>query len=350
MIWLKVGLLGLKKEYDNTLGQGIQKYMYQMYSRLNKLPEVNIEIAEYNNSFSFLGIGLAFMLGNMFKDFSQYDIIHSLDQKPLILFRKNGAKLITTAHDFQALLAPEYNDTGPKEIVWNKIIQFGMRLSLDSDYLIARSKLTKEDAINLGYDKTRITVINDGVDERFFKRRTIYVKRHKFRIGYLGAFRRRKNVGFAIEAFKRTDLPDASFEIWGKKTFLYHTLENIAKVDKRIKMMGMAPESKLVQIYDRFDVFVFPSFYEGFGIPIIEAQARGIPVIIYKHGKITEEVRKYCFEADDEDHMAQILEDLSANGYDESRRKKAMGYAREFTWQKEADETLALYKRLVKKD
>ncbi len=347
MILLRVGLLGLKKEYDNTVGQGIQKYMYQMYSRLKGRKDVEVEVAEYNDTFPFMGSGISFMLGNMFKDFSSYDIIHSLDQKPLLALRKGNAKLVVTAHDFQPLLAPQYNDTGIKEILWNPIIQLGMRLSLRADHMIARSKLTHRDAIRLGYDKNKITIINDGVDERFF-RKAAAKKGHGFRVGYIGALRKRKNVEFAIEAFKRFGNRKASFEIWGKKQFLYSKLESMASEDKRIRMMGLAPEQRLVEVYDSFDAFVFPSFYEGFGIPIIEAQARGLPVIIYKHGKMTDEVKKYCFEAEDEDHMAQILEDISTNGYNDSRRKKAIEYARGFTWQKEADETLALYKKLVK--
>ena len=96
--------------------------------------------------------------------------------------------------------------------------------------------------------------------------------------------------------------------------------------------MGPAPENRILNIYDSFDAFVFPSLYEGFGLPILEAQSRGLPVIIYKYGKIPKEVRKYCFEAESPEHMAQIIEDLKENGYNEKLRKKATNYARSFTW------------------
>ena len=110
---------------------------------------------------------------------------------------------------------------------------------------------------------------------------------------------------------------------------------------------GFAPESRLVQIYDSFDVFVFPSYYEGFGLPILEAQARDLPVIIYKKAKIPVEVRKYCFEAESQEHMAQIIEDLKENGYNEKLQMKATKYARSFTWEKTAKETLEVYKKLI---
>jgi alpha-1,3-rhamnosyl/mannosyltransferase len=93
---------------------------------------------------------------------------------------------------------------------------------------------------------------------------------------------------------------------------------------------------------------VFPSYYEGFGIPIIEAQSRGLPVIIYKKGKIPKEVRKYCFEAESPEHMAQIIENLKENGYNETLQKKATEYARSFTWKRCARETLEVYKSVYR--
>jgi len=52
---------------------------------------------------------------------------------------------------------------------------------------------------------------------------------------------------------------------------------------------------------------MFPSLYDSFGLPILEVQARGLPVMIYKYGKILKGVRKYCFEAESPEHMAQII-------------------------------------------
>ncbi|MEM0143782.1 MAG: glycosyltransferase, partial [Candidatus Parvarchaeum sp.] len=95
-----------------------------------------------------------------------------------------------------------------------------------------------------------------------------------------------------------------------------------------------------------FNAFIFPSLYEGLGYPILEAQSRGLPVIIYKYGKIPKEVKKYCFEAESPEHMAQIIKELKENGYNEALRKKATEYARSFTWEKTAKETLKVYKKV----
>jgi glycosyltransferase involved in cell wall biosynthesis len=202
-----------------------------------------------------------------------------------------------------------------------------------------------KEAVSLGYPKDRIFIVSHGVDERFLSR----TKRRKggaFKVGFIGALNVRKNLSMAINAFKRASSSHMQLEIWGRQILEYENLRLLASGDRRIKFMGFAPEGRLVDIYDSFDVFVFPSLYEGFGLPIIEAQARGLPVIIYKHAKIPEEVGRYCFKAEDEDHMSRIITKLCANGYDEKARKRATKYARGYTRRKEALATLQVYKKI----
>ncbi len=347
MMLMRVGLLGLLDDYDTHRGQGIQKYMHEVYYRMKRMAKgITLEKIGYKQEIKPIGAGMTFLIGNMFLDFDRYDIIHNMDQKPLVPLRKGRALWVNTVHDFQSILAPEYNDKGTKEKIWQPIMNYGMQRSLKADYLIARSTLTRDDAIKLGYDKRKITVISDGVDERYFKK-SIVKKRRGFVVGYIGAFRRRKNVQFAIKAMRHVNDDKIALQIWGKSEFMYNELVEMAKGNKRVAFRGFAPEEKIVDIYDSFDAFVFPSMFEGFGIPIIEAQARGLPVIIYKKAKIPKEVRKYCFEAKDERHMADIIKDLKKSGYDEKLRIRATAYARSFTWQKEAKETLEVYKKLV---
>ena len=120
-----------------------------------------------------------------------------------------------------------------------------------------------------------------------------------------------------------------------------HGLDNV-------DINGYLKEDSKLKTYDGFDAFAFPSLYEGLGHPILEAQSRGIPVIIYKYGKIPKEVRKYCIEAESSEHMVQIIENIKENGYNEKLRKKATEYARSFTWERCARETLGVYQRMLK--
>ncbi len=345
---MKVALLGVKGEFDKALGQGVQRYMYEMYHRLRGMDrKVQIEKLEFDY-IPKMGNNISFVIQTLFEDFDGYDIIHRMDQKPLFLLKRGKAILISTSHDFQAFLSDsKYKTSSLKEKVWIPINTLGMRSTLDSDYIIARSTQTRDELIERGYDRRRITVVSDGVDERYFTKARKKGKGHRFTAGYLSSFAINKNPVFAVNAFKKTASMDMKFEVWGKRKLEYNNLVRAAKDDKRILFKGFAPEEKIVEIYDGFDVFLFPSIYEGFGIPILEAQARGLPVIILKDSRIPKEVRKYCLEAKDEDEMAGMIEDLKMNGYNEKLKKRSTAYARSFTWQKEAREHLKVYKKVL---
>jgi glycosyltransferase involved in cell wall biosynthesis len=277
-----------------------------------------------------------------------YDIIHILGPLPFfqLLYKKHNCTIITTAHDFMPTSLIADNIKNPISKIWHKSLA-DMRISLNSDYLIAISTLTRDEAAALGFDRKKIKVINYGLDERFFTKIDRKKQGKIFKIGYVGSFPVRKNVRFAMSAVKMMKDKDLTFTLYGRKDLEYESLLKQADGDKRIKFKGKVDESELPAIYDSFDVSVFPSLNEGFGLPMLEAQARGLPVVIYKGGQIPKEVRKMCFEAEDEAHMAQILQDLKDNGFNEKKRKAMIRYARSFTWAKNVKSTIDFYKKVA---
>jgi glycosyltransferase involved in cell wall biosynthesis len=349
---MKVVLLGLEGDFSPKIGLGIQRYMFEIYSNLHKI-DMNIEKIEFKK-IKFLGNGLSFTTKALFRNFDSYNIVHNLMPVPFFktkIVRRNY-KIITTAHDFQIILYPKYTfDHGAtlKDKLWlDLIIKLGLKSTLNSDYILADSSQTRDEAIKLGFDRNKIFVVNLGIDKRFMQPINPKKDKNKFIVGYLGAMRKRKNLEFGVNTANIIKNKDIIFNIYGKKEFEYEYLVNISK-NKNINFKGFAPEEKIVDIYDSFNAFIFPSYHEGFGFPILEAQTRGLPVIIYKYGKIPKEVRKYCFEAESPEHMAQIIENLKENGYNEKLRKKATEYARSFTWEKCARETLEVYKKVLEK-
>ncbi len=345
---MKVALLGLYGDFSTNTGNGIQRYMFEIYKNLKKMDN-NIDKIEFKK-ISFIGSGLSFELKTFFANLNDYDILHNLDAIPFSnprFLRKSI--LITTAHDFQPLLYPEFtfeHNVSLKDRLWLEfVVKPGLHSTLASDYIIADSTQTRAEAVRLGFDPRKVFVSNLGLDYRFTEQKKTYKKNPTFTVGYIGAMRKRKNVEFAIRAFNRINDSKISFEIWGKPEFEYDYLRTIAK-NRNIAFKGFAPENKIVDIYDSFDCFVFPSLHEGLGLPILEAQVRGLPVIIYKNGKIPKEVRKYCFEAESPEHMAQIIEQIKEKGYNKKLKKRAVEYARKFTWKKTAMETAKLYKKI----
>lgn len=350
---MRVAITGLKGDFDKGKGSGIQRYMYELYAHTRHC-RGDIRIEKVEVDFLNLGNGVSFGLGSVFADYGRYDIVHNLDLRPFFPLRSGNAIKVSTAHDFYNLLAPQLNrhlKSNLKGILWlNLSFRFALHSTLSSDYVIAVSTLVRDDAVKLGYDRNKISVVNLGVDERF--RTSVRSERRKekeFIVGYVGSFATNKNVALLVNAFKKLDSNDALLELWGKKSYEYDTLRGLAGNDGRISFKGFVPEAELVRTYDRFDVFVYPSLYDGFGIPIIEAQSRGLPVIIYKKGKIAKEVRKHCIEADSAEDIAEIIQDIRANGYNQKRRKEAQRYARTFTWNKTARGTLKVYEKLGRK-
>ena len=278
------------------------------------------------------------------------EIIHITNFRLLYPIKRNrDSIIIVTAHDFQPLLYPEFSYGANSSLntkIWFLLVKWGLRELLKADYLLCNSSQTKEEAVKLGFDKNRLFVTSLGIDKRFMQHIDAKKNNNKFIVGYVGAMRKRKNLAFGINAANAIKSKDIFFDIWGKKEFEYGYLASISK-NKNINFKGFAPEEKIVNIYDSFDAFIFPSYHEGEGLPILEAQSRGLPVIIYKYAKIPKEVRKYCFEATSPEHMAQIIEHLKENGYNEKLKKKATAYARSFTWEKCARETLIMYNNII---
>ena len=346
---MRVALLGMKGDFARGSGEGIRRYMYELYTNLIQIAGQNkIDKIESNTNAIFGTLQSAIFKLSPNK-FSDYDIIHNLYFEPL--YKINNSNLISlhTFHDFQPILAPELNSdkVGLINKIWlNEVIIKGLKIGLESDYAIAVSSLTKKDAVKLGYKRDKIFVIGNGLDDKYIKTPIKGKTKNKFRVGYIGAFRARKNFRFAFEAFGNIDDENISFDVFGSEEYQYKLFSEKAKNNKHIKFNGFAPQNRLINIYDSFDVFVFPSLYEGFGIPIIEAQARGLPVIIYKKGKIPDEVRRYCFEANSPEHMAQIISDIKNNGYNEKKKERATRYARGFTWKKSAEKTLEVYQKI----
>lgn len=347
----------MKGNFDKTLGMGTQRTSYELWRNIQPLARksgVDVEKVEvgFGSSANVRKTAMTLMLP--FYDFSKYDIVHALIPVPHIP-RSRNTKILTTVNEFclyeKGTLPyrlfieespPKY--TFYEDISGRTIGPMIRRQMFGSDYMSVNSTQTKVEAIKLGYPKERIFIVPHGVDERFLTGIKAKPKHRKFRVGFIGALNVRKNLRFAIDAFKRIKSDDVEFEIWGNKVLEYDNLVDQAGGDSRIKFMGFAPEEKLVSIYDRFDAFIFPSVYEGFGLPIIEAQARGLPVVICRDSMIPKEVRKYCLEAADEADMARLIEKLKEKGY--AKLKDATRYARGFTRKKEAQNTLNLYKKI----
>jgi alpha-1,3-rhamnosyl/mannosyltransferase len=172
----------------------------------------------------------------------------------------------------------------------------------------------------------------------------------------VGTLEPRKNLTTAIKAYARlpeTIRQDMPFVIAGMKGWRTDGLDKevAALIEKgQIRRLGYVPDEALPALYSGARAFVYPSLYEGFGLPPLEAMACGTPVIVSNRSSLPEVVGDAGLkvEALDVDGLAgamnQVIEDDVLRA---SLRQRGMERAKGFSWRRCAEETLAVYRKVV---
>jgi glycosyltransferase involved in cell wall biosynthesis len=338
-------------------GAGIVEYAYRLYEHIRRGNDVDIVYAidspRRNNTLGLVYANTLFKSKVRDLASKEYDIIHITDHEigfmAEMLNGNSGARIVTTVHDLERF--DERLHRGLFQRSYNKIVRRNVECALKfSDAILCNSSQTLED-VKRRFRTPRICeAIPLGVKESILGR--VHPKKESdeiFRVGYIGSLAYHKNLMLLLKAAKlMKDEQECRFIIYGtgedRGALLRYKRENALD---NVEFRGFADERGIAHTYDSFDAFVFPSMYEGFGFPILEAQARGLPVILYEQGRIPAEVGRYCIKARDENHIARIIRDLRDNGYSRRSRNRAMAYARRFTWERCARETLKVYRRAI---
>ncbi len=339
---IKVALLASKFKFVAEPGEGVQRYaigLWDYYRSLPRSSDVTIDKVGLGYETPSSGSVLKGMYQLATQDFSGYDILHTIEPIEFSPIRLGNAKVVTTLHD-----VPKAK-FGIRPLYWVRLMR--KYQAFGSDYIIAISSIRKKELVALGVDSSKVFIVNDGIESRFLSEISHKKENKKFVVGTLGALYEESGVSRLIKASKSIKSRDVSFEICGKKGGEYETLAKLAGPDDRIHFNGFIPNDKLISTFDSFDVYVSPTSEEGFGIAIAEAQARGLPVIVFKDAILPDEIRRYCIDADGEEDMAAKIEQLRQNGFNEKQRKKMTEYARQFTWENTAKKTLEVYRKIA---
>lgn len=195
----------------------------------------------------------------------------------------NAKKVVTTVHDFSCILHKDYH---PKERIDYFENNFFQNI-INSDIIITGSNFTKQEILQrLNFKEEKVKVIYHGVNHDIFK---VYEDIQldfdlpkKF-IFSVGSIEPRKNLLGLLKAYNLLpkSLKDeyklvlAGFKGWENKEIM----EQIEFNKDYIHYLGFITDEQLAKVYNKATCFVFPSFYEGFGLPPIEAMASGTPVI-----------------------------------------------------------------------
>jgi len=271
-----------------------------------------------------------------------------------------GIKSVVTIHDLAFLLFPEFMPFNPIRY-WDIFVK---RSVLKADHVIAVSENTKRDLVrSLNIPESKISVTYEGCNGNFkmIREKSVlapisekYGLPHRF-ILYVGTIEPRKNLNvllLALQILKRKHSISPKLVMVGKKGWLYsdffktiHTL----KLEDDIVFIGYVQEEDLPYIYNLADVFVYPSKYEGFGLPLLEAMACGVPVIASNTSSIPEVLGDagLLFSPDDPGHLSECIFEILAN--EASRERMVLGGLKRvqlFSWQETAQQTLNIYETI----
>ncbi|MGP0075083.1 MAG: glycosyltransferase family 4 protein [Bryobacteraceae bacterium] len=201
------------------------------------------------------------------------DVFHVSNQ---IRFPPRGVKLTATLYDMTVRLMPEFHTSA--NIQADEYL--AKHILARADRLIAISENTKRDAARLlGLDTERIEVIYPGVPEVYFGAQAR--PNEQPYVLYLGTLEPRKNVDTLLDAWSGFrfrgdfDLVIAGASGWAAEK----TLERLAARPPGVRYLGYVPEDELPGLIAGASAFVYPSLYEGFGFPVAQAMAAGVPVI-----------------------------------------------------------------------
>ncbi len=283
------------------------------------------------------------------------DVYHTQYIVPFFLSRRT--KIVTHVHDVSFRV---YTDLIAKTDAFflNTLIPYALKRA---DSIIAVSQFTKDEIIKYyGIAQDKIHVVHNASHMQCHASGTeaIRAKYHlpQRYIMLLGTMQPRKNIPCVIEAFARIaeDVPDVSLVLVGKKahnfdTHIEHIIKTHPEVQGRIVFTGYVDEKDKCVMYKMADVFVFPSLYEGFGVPILEACEAGVPVVasdIPPHREVGGDAVRY-FDPQSIDQCAMVLYDVLD---DDIIRKHVATQAtvqkEKFSWQKSAHDLHMIYQSL----
>ncbi len=283
------------------------------------------------------------------------EVFHGLSGELPIGLRKAGIKGVVTIHDLIFLRHPEWYN--PVDVMFYKW-KFHKTLK-EATKIIAISECTKRDIIHYGkVEPERIELIYQSFSPQFKQNSSPQnntaseensslftlnssLKRY---ILSVGTVEERKNLGLAVKALDY--LPDnVHLVAVGRQTDYAKSLPK----HPRLHLMGQLPIEELTALYDGAEAFVYPSRYEGFGIPIIEAISRGLPVVACT-GSCLEEAGgpdSIYVDPDDAQAMANAIKSVLKGAPDrEQRIERSKEYIKRFEGNDVAAQVMQLYQNL----
>ena len=279
----------------------------------------------------------------------------TLSYLPNINFFASYKPYIVTVHDLSFEHFPEF--FSPKQRLWHTAVR-PKKLLTEATHIVAVSKHTKHDIIETYHiDPSRITVAYPAADKTFFPQsenatadiRKKYDLPEKFILS-LGTNEPRKNISGIVDAYEKTDtnadLVIAGGAGWRSKKLFEQIIASPKQ--KSIHVLGYIDEVDRPALYTSAHAFVYPSFYEGFGMPVLEAMACGTPVIASHTSSIGEVVADAGLLINPH-RTNELIFALNTITNDDILHKKfattSLNKSKKFSWEKSAEILESLFQK-----
>lgn len=374
---MKIGIDGRAAKWYR--GTGIGTYTYQVINCLNEIDKVNnyllfmpgsskneinfdknfeIRNIEDNKQDNFWdGINTPNVLKN-----EKIQLYH-VPQNGIGLPSSKDCKFVITLHDVIPYRMPET----VSDRYLNLFSEYIPKIISQCDAIITVSIFSKMDiikAFNYPEEKIYVTPLaSESIYRPLDKMISKYIAKKYYSIKgdfilYVGGFSPRKNIMGIIESFsKLISLYKDPISLVivgnrGKSYSLYKKCAEKLNIQDKVIFPGFIPINHLPYIYNAAKLFVYPSFYEGFGLPPIEAMSCGIPVITSNTTSIPEVVGNSALLIDPRNYdelCESMLNVLLDKKLYIDLSKRGIKRASQFSWEKTAEDTLAVYDKIVNK-
>ena len=296
-------------------------------------------------------------------DLSKYDVIHFTRFNPFFIsvpFKKpEHVKFVLTIYDLIPLIYPDHYPPGIRGMINWQINKFLIRKNIDA--VITISETSKKDICRfIGINPSKVYVTHLA-PRPIFRREASQIPgvAEHYRLPehfalYVGDVNYNKNIPNLVKSCKMAKI---RLVIVGKQALeienlnLEHPeLSHLKDIDwSGVLRLGFVPDEDLVKIYNLADVYVQPSLYEGFGLPVLEANAVGIPVVSSKIQalvEIAEDATLFANPESPEDLAEKIKLLLNDSKLKNELIQKGSENAKKYSWKKTAEETDMVYRKI----
>jgi glycosyltransferase involved in cell wall biosynthesis len=270
-------------------------------------------------------------------------------------------KSIVVVYDLSFINFSQY--TQPRNLKY--MLKFVPTSVKKSDHVVTISNNSRREILEqYKVNPEKVSIVTPAVDhDRFFPRskKEIEASRHKYKLPrkyilYAGTLEPRKNIQGILQAYGSLSeelLREYALVLAGGKGWkdekIHEQIRALRSEGKDIKRTGYVPDEDLPQIYSGAAVFVYPSFYEGFGIPPLEAMACGVPVISSDNSSLPEVVGQagIMVDANDTNRLAKVISEvLSDKKTADTMRRAGLSRAKEFSWESSAQAMIEVIESL----